>query len=105
MAERRTAIPITTRRQYRTSSGRLRVQLGQCECGAEVIRALSEMLTDHILLDAEPVTEGRMLTLLLVGGRGTRSGLASRVLGPYEADDRLAKVDLFREHSCGDQEC
>ena len=39
-----TASPITTRRQYRTSSGRLRVQLGQCECGAQVVRALSEML-------------------------------------------------------------
>ena len=51
MAERRTgrtAIPI--RRLYRTSSGRLRVRLGHCECGPGVIRALSEMLTEHILL-------------------------------------------------------
>jgi hypothetical protein len=103
MGERRTgrtAIPITTRRQYRTSSGRLRVQLGQCECGAEVIRPLSEMVTDHILLDAQPATEGRLLTLLLVGSKGTCSRIACRVLGPIEADDRLAKVDLFREHSC-----
>src|ERR1039458_10056973 len=98
-----TASPITTRRQYRTSSGRLRVQLGQCEYGAEVIRALSEMLTRNLLLDAEPVTEGRLLTLLLVGGKGTPSRLACRVLGPFEADDRLAKGDLFREHSCEGQ--
>jgi hypothetical protein len=77
MAERRTgrtAIPITTRRQYRTSSGLLRVQLGQCKCGAEVIRPLSEMLTEHVLLDAEPATEGRLLTLLLVGGREPVAG-------------------------------
>ena len=93
------ATPLPTRRQYRTSSGLLRVQLGQCECGAEVIRALSEMLTDHILLDAEPATEGRLLTLLLVGGRGTRSRLACRVLGRYEGA-RLANVELFREHAC-----
>ena len=100
-----TATPLPTRRQYRTSSGQLRVQLGRCECGTEVIRPLSEMLADHILLDAEPVAERRLLTLLLVGGRGTRSRLACRVLGPYEADGRLAKVDLFREHSCEAQEC
>jgi len=49
-----------------------------------VIRPLSEILTDHILLDAEPVTEDRLLTLLLVGGRGTRSRLSSRVLGHFE---------------------
>ena len=106
MAERRTgrtAVPITTRRRYRSSSGQLRVQLGRCECGAEVIRALSEMLTGNLLLDAEPVTESRLLTLLLVGSKGTRSRLACRVLGPFEVDDRLAKGDLFREHSCEGQ--
>ena len=78
------ATPLPTHRQYRTSSGLRRVQLGRCECGAEVIRPLSEMLTDHVLLDAEPMIEGRLLTLLLVGGRGTTSRLACRVLGPYE---------------------
>jgi hypothetical protein len=61
------------------------------------------MLTEHILLDAEPATEGRLLTLLLVGGRGTRSRLASRVLGPFEGA-RLAKVELFREHACNGQQ-
>jgi hypothetical protein len=50
-----------------------------------VIRPLSEMLTEHILLDVEPVTEGRLLTLLLVGGKGTRSRLASRVPDPLRA--------------------
>jgi hypothetical protein len=27
------------------------------------------MLTEHVLLDAEPVTEGRLLPVLLVGGK------------------------------------
>ena len=68
-----------------------------------MIRAQSEMLAGKLLLDAEPATEGRLLTLLLVGSKGTRSRLACRVLGPYEADDRLAKVDLSRAHSCEEQ--
>jgi hypothetical protein len=42
------------------------------------------MLTDHILLDGEPVTEASLLTVLLVGGRGTPSRLASHVLRPFE---------------------
>jgi hypothetical protein len=41
------------------------------------------MLGGHVLLDAQPVTEGRLLTLLLVGGKETRSRLASRVLRPF----------------------
>ena len=35
-----------------------------------MIRALSEMLAGHVLLEAEPATDGRLLTLLLVGGKG-----------------------------------
>jgi hypothetical protein len=60
------------------------------------------MLTDHMLLDTEPMTEGRLLNLLLVGGWGTRSSLASRVLGPFEGA-QLPNVDLYREHSCEGQ--
>jgi hypothetical protein len=96
-------LQVRSARRYRTSSGLIAVKVRQCPCGTELIQPVSEMLADHVLLEAEPVTEGRMVTLLLVGGKGTPSRLACRVLGPFEADDRLAKVDLFLEHSCGGQ--
>jgi hypothetical protein len=64
-----------------------------------VIRALSEMLTAHVLLDAEPVTEGRLLTIMLVGNAGGPHVLACLELDPFEVE-RYAGEDLFREHAC-----
>ena len=88
------------REGYPTNSGLILVRVRECPCGAEVVQTVFEALTVHLPLNADPVIEGRLLTLLLEGGKGTSSRLACRVLGPHEAGDRLAKMDLFREHSC-----
>jgi hypothetical protein len=78
------------------------VQLGQCECGADVIRAVSEMLARNLLLDAEPATEGRLLTIVLVGNAGGPFVLAYLEPDPFEIW-RHSEEDLFREHSCEGQ--
>ena len=57
------------------------------------------MLTDDVLLDAEPATEGALLTLILVGNAGGPHVLACLELDPFEIG-RYAGEDLFREHSC-----
>lgn len=58
-----------------------------------MIQALSQTMDGQVLLGAEPTTErdGRLFTVLLVRGEGSRSVLACRVLGPGEVS-RLAKM-------------
>lgn len=99
-----TELPVKRVRPYKTSSGLIPVRVRECRCGAEVLQPLSETMDGQVLLDAEPTAErdGRLLTLLLVRGEGSRSVLVCRVLGPWEVG-RLAKVELFRQHSCGGQ--
>lgn len=64
-----------------------------------MIRARSEMLTDHVLLDAEPATDGRLLTIMPVGQARGQFVLACLELDPFEVE-RYAGEDLFREHTC-----
>jgi hypothetical protein len=99
-----TELPVKAARQYQTSSGLIKVRVRECRCGAEVVQPLSQMMDSQVLLDAEPAAErgGRLLTLLLVRGDGPRSVLVCRLLGPGEVG-RLAKMELFREHSCEGQ--
>ena len=68
-----------------------------------MIRAQSELLTHHVLLDAEPATEGRLLTIMLVGQPGGHLVLACLELDPFEVG-RYAQEDLFREHACEGQQ-
>lgn len=99
-----TELPVQGSRRYRTSSGLIPVRVRECHCGAEVLQPLSQTMDGQVLLGAEPtaVRDGRLLTLLLVQGDGPRSVLVCRALGPWEVG-RLAKVELFKEHSCGGQ--